>query len=69
LRWKRLEPFRKSARLVEAHWDGIKANCHEQNVVALGFVERLNYRIRNLQQRTAMDLRTGGSLMPLRRGG
>jgi transposase len=29
LKWQRLEPFRKFARMVEAHWDGIEAYCHE----------------------------------------
>ena len=25
--------------MVEAHWDGIEAYCHEENKVPLGFVE------------------------------
>jgi len=51
LKWQRLEPFRKFARMVEAHWDGIEAYCHEDNKVALGFVEGLNNKIRSIQQR------------------
>jgi transposase len=51
LKWQRLEPFRKFARMVEAHWDGIEAYCHEENKVALGFVEGLNNKIRSIQQR------------------
>jgi transposase len=51
LKWQRLEPFRKFARMVEAHWDGIEAYCHEDNKVALGFVEGLNNKIRVLQRR------------------
>lgn len=51
LRWQRLEPFDKFARLLEAHWDGIEAYCHEENKVALGFVEGLNNKIRAIQRR------------------
>jgi transposase len=51
LRWQRLEPFQKFARMIEAHWDGIEAYCHEENKVALGFVEGLNNKIRGLQHR------------------
>jgi transposase len=51
LKWQRLEPFRKFARMVEAHWGGIEAYCHEDNKVALGFVEGLNNKIRSIQQR------------------
>jgi transposase len=51
LKWQRLEPFRKFARMVEAHWDGIEAYCHEDNKVALGFVEGLNNKIRVIQRR------------------
>jgi transposase len=51
LRWQRLEPFRKFAAMVEAHWDGIAAYCREENKVPLGFVEGFNNRIRVLQRR------------------
>jgi transposase len=51
LKWQRLEPFRKFARMVEAHWDGIEAYCHEDNKVPLGFVEGLNNKIRVIQRR------------------
>ena len=51
LRWQRLEPFQKFARMIAAHWDGIEADCHEENKVALGFVEGLNNQIRGLQHR------------------
>jgi transposase len=51
LKWQRLGPFQKFARMIEAHWDGIEAYCHEQNKVALGFVEGLNNKIRVLQHR------------------
>ena len=51
LRWQRLEPFQKFAQMVEAHWDGIEAYCHEENKVALGFVEGFNNKIRHLQGR------------------
>jgi transposase len=51
LRWQRLEPYRKFARMIEAHWDGIAAYCQEENKVPLGFVEGLNNKIRAIQRR------------------
>src|SRR5262249_27943924 len=36
LRWQRLKPYEKFARMVEAHWDGIALYCHPENKVALG---------------------------------
>ena len=51
LRWQRLKPFQKFARMVESHWDGIEAYCQEDNKVALGFVEGFNNKIRAIQQR------------------
>jgi transposase len=51
LRWQRLEPFQKFARMIEAHWDGLEAYCQEENQVALGFVEGLNNKIRVIQRR------------------
>ena len=51
LRWQRLKPFQKFARMVEAHWDGIEAYCHEENKVPLGFVEGFNNKIRVIQRR------------------
>src|SRR5262249_17492646 len=51
LKWQRLQPFEKFAQMIEAHWDGIEAYCHEENKVPLGFVEGLNNKIRTLQRR------------------
>jgi transposase len=51
LRWQRLKPYQKFATLVEKHWAGIVAYCHTDNQVALGFVEGLNDKIRELQRR------------------
>jgi len=51
LRWQRLKPFEKFAQMIEAHWDGIEAYCHEQNQVPLGFVEGINNKIRAIQRR------------------
>jgi transposase len=51
LKWQRLEPFEKFARMIDEHWDGIAAYCHGGNKVALGFVEGLNNKIRTLQKR------------------
>ncbi len=51
LKWQRLKPFRKFAAMVEAHWDGIEAYCHEENKVPLGYVEGFNNKIRVIQRR------------------
>jgi transposase len=51
LRWQRLEPYEKFARMIERHWDGIAAYCRPENKVALGFVEGLNNNIRVIQRR------------------
>jgi transposase len=51
LRWQRLEPFQKFAWMIEDHWDGIEAYCHEENKVPLGFVEGINNKIRVIQRR------------------
>ena len=37
--------------MIERHWDGIAAEPHPENKVALGFVEGLNNKIRVLQRR------------------
>ncbi len=51
LKWQRLKPYEKFARMIETHWDGIAAYCEPDNKVALGFVEGLNNKIRVLQRR------------------
>ena len=51
LKWQRLEPYRKFARMVEKHWFGIASYCHPDNKVSLGLVEGLNNKIRVLQRR------------------
>jgi transposase len=51
LRWQRLEPFERFARLVAIHWDGIEAYCHEENRVPMGFAEGINNKIRTIQRR------------------
>ena len=51
LRWQRLKPYGKFARMVEVHWDGIASYCHEENKVPLGFVEGINNKIRVIQRR------------------
>ena len=51
LRWQRLQPFQKFARMIAVHWDGIEAYCHEENKVPLGFVEGINNKIRVIQRR------------------
>ena len=51
LRWQRLKPYQKFARMIQAHWDGIAAFCLPENKVSLGFVEGLNNKIRVIQRR------------------
>jgi len=51
LKWQRLKPYEKFARMIEAHWDGIAAFCEPENKVSLGFVEGLNNKIRVIQRR------------------
>jgi transposase len=51
LKWQRLEPYRKFAKLIESHWDGIASYCHPENKVSLGWVEGANNKIRVLQRR------------------
>ena len=51
LRWQRLGPLERFAKLVDSHWDGVEAYCHPENKVALGFVEGLNTKIRVIQRR------------------
>ena len=51
LKWQRLEPYQKFARMIEKHWQGIVSYCHPENKVSLGLVEGLNNKIRVLQRR------------------
>ena len=51
LKWQRLKPYEKFARMIDRHWAGIAAYCQPRNKVALGFVEGVNNKIRVLQRR------------------
>lgn len=51
LKWQRLKPFEKFARMIERHWDGIVSYCKPENKVSLGCVEGLNNTIRVLQRK------------------
>ena len=51
LKWQRLEPYAKFAKMIDRHWDGIAAYCKPENKVALGFVEGLNNKVRVIQRR------------------
>lgn len=51
LKWQRLKPYEKFARMIQEHWDGIAAFCQPENKVSLGFVEGLNTKIRVIQRR------------------
>ena len=51
LKWQRLKPYEKFAKMIDRHWDGIAAYCHPDNKVSLGFVEGLNNKSRVIQRR------------------
>ncbi|GMT43120.1 MAG: ISL3 family transposase [bacterium] len=51
LKWQRLKPYEKFAKMIERHWDGIAAYSRPENKVPLGFVEGLNNKIRVIQRR------------------
>jgi transposase len=51
LKWQRLKPYEKFAKMIDQHWDGIAAYCKPENKVSLGFVEGLNNKIRVIQRR------------------
>jgi transposase len=51
LKWQRLKPYEKFAKMIDRHWDGIAAFCKPGNKVPLGFVEGLNNKIRVIQRR------------------
>ncbi len=51
LRRRRSEPLRKSAAMVEGHWDWIEAHCHEEDRVPPGFVEGLDNEVRAIRLR------------------
>jgi transposase len=51
LKWQRLKPYEKFARMIEDHREGIAAFCQPENKVSLGFVEGLNNKIRVIQRR------------------
>ena len=51
LKWQRLEPYEKFAKMIDRHGDGIAAYCKPENKVSLGFVEGLNNKIRVIQRR------------------
>ena len=52
LKWQRLKPYEKFAKMIDRHWDGIAAYCKPANKVALGFVEGMNNKIRVMQRRS-----------------
>jgi transposase len=51
LKWQRLEPYEKFAKLIDKHWHGIASYCHPDHKISLGMVEGLNNKIRVLQRK------------------
>jgi transposase len=49
LKWSRLKPYRRFARMVELHLDGIPVHCDKQ--VSLGYIEACNLKARNVIRR------------------
>ncbi len=49
LRWSRLRPYQKFAKMIERHLDGILACCDKK--VSLGFIEATNLHARNIIRR------------------
>jgi transposase len=49
LKWSRLEPYQKFARMVEKHLEGILAYCDKK--VSLGYIEGSNLKARNIIRR------------------
>jgi len=49
LKWSRLEPYHKFARMVESHLEGILAYCDKR--VSLGYIEGSNLKARNIIRR------------------
>lgn len=52
LKWQRLQPYEKFAKMIDRHWSGIAAYSKPENKVSLGFVEGLNNKIRVIQRRS-----------------
>lgn len=50
LKWSRLKPLQRFARMVEKHLDGILAHCDRPGV-SLGFIESANLKARNVIRR------------------
>lgn len=49
LKWSRLKPYHKFARMVESHLDGIIAYCDKK--ISLGYIERTNLTSKNVIRR------------------
>jgi transposase len=49
LKWSRMKPYRKFAKMVEKHLDGILAFCDKK--VSLGYVEATNLKAKNIIRR------------------
>jgi transposase len=53
LKWQRLPRFKKFAKMIERHWEGIAMVGNAENdEVSLGFVEGLKNKIRVFQRRS-----------------
>lgn len=49
LKWSRLKPYKKFAKMVEKHLDGILSSCDKK--VSLGYVEATNLKAKNIIRR------------------
>lgn len=51
LKWQRLAPYEKFAKMIERHWSGLMAYCEEENKPPMGMVEGLNNKIKVLMRK------------------
>lgn len=49
LKWQRLEPYKRFAKMIDTHIDGILAHCDKK--VSLGYIEGANLKARNIIRR------------------
>ncbi|MEW6102930.1 MAG: transposase [bacterium] len=49
LKWSRLEPYKKFAKMIDRHIDGIIAYCEKK--VPLGYIEGTNLKAKNIIRR------------------
>ncbi|MBI5286557.1 MAG: transposase [Deltaproteobacteria bacterium] len=54
LKWQRLEPYKKFAKMIDNHIDGILWYCDKK--VSLGYIEGTNLKARNIIRRAYLPV-------------